>query len=90
MTSKIYLDTSVYVKRFKEEQGSDTIHRVFRIAQKNIRLKIFMSVWTINESIAAIDKKFYQKKLISNDERKKVIATILATSLEYLQTSPNY
>jgi predicted nucleic acid-binding protein len=89
MTTKIYLDTSVYVKRFKEEQGSDTIHRIFRIAQKDSRLKILMSLWTINESITAIDKKFYQKKLISEDERKKVIATILATSLEYLQLFPN-
>jgi predicted nucleic acid-binding protein len=48
-----------------------------------------MSLWTINESIAGIDRNYYQKKLISENERDKVIATILATSVKYMQTYPN-
>jgi predicted nucleic acid-binding protein len=88
-TTRVYLDTSVYLKYFKQEEGSDTVKRVIRIAEKNNSLKIFMSFWTINECITAIDKNFYQKKLVTNEQRDKIIATILATSMNSMQTYPN-
>jgi predicted nucleic acid-binding protein len=89
MMTKIYFDTSVYVKHFKDEDGSDSVERIIQIAEKNNLLKIFMSFWTINESVTAIDKNYYQKKLVSSEERDKIIATILTSSIKYLQTYPN-
>jgi predicted nucleic acid-binding protein len=89
MTTRIYFDTSVYIKHFKDEEGSDAVNRIIQIAEKNKLLKIFMSFWTINESVTAIDKNFYQKKLVSSEERDKIIATILNSSIKYLQTYPN-
>jgi predicted nucleic acid-binding protein len=88
-TIRIYLDTSVYLKYFKEEEGSDTVNRVIRIAKKSVSVRIFMSFWTINECVTAIDKNFYQKKLVTNEQRDKILATILATSMKFMQTYPN-
>ena len=85
MITRIYLDTSVYVKHFKNEEGSDKLRRIIQIAQKNTLLKVFMSLWTINESINAIDKNYFQ----TSAEREKIIATILDTNRIYLQTYPN-
>lgn len=90
MTTRIYFDTSVYVKHFKEEDGSENVNRIIRIAEKNTQLKIFMSFWTINESITAIDKDYYKKKWISSVERDKIIATILDSSAKYVQNYTNF
>lgn len=89
MITRIYFDTSVYVKHFKNEDGSDNVKRIIQIADKNRLLKVFMSLWTINESVNAIDKNYHQRKLVSSEERDKIIATILDTSRKYLQTYPN-
>src|SRR5262245_6666497 len=89
MITRIYFDTSIYVKHFKNEYGSDNVKRIIQIAEKNRLLKVFMSLWTINESVNAIDKNYFQKKLVSSEERNKIIATILNTSKKYLQTYPN-
>jgi predicted nucleic acid-binding protein len=87
MITRIYFDTSVYVKHFKNEDGSDNVKRILQIAEKNRLLKVFMSLWTINESVNAIDKNYFQKRLVSSEERNKIIATI-NTSKKYLQTYP--
>jgi predicted nucleic acid-binding protein len=89
MATRIYFDTSVYVKHFKDEVGSDSVERIIQIAKKNKQLKIFMSFWTINESVTAIDTNYYQKNLVSSEKRDKIIATILDASIKYLQTYPN-
>lgn len=90
MTTRIYFDTSVYVKHFKEEDGSENVNRIIRIAEKNTQLKIFMSFWTINGSITAIDKDYYKNKWISSVERDKIIATILDSSAKYVQNYKNF
>jgi predicted nucleic acid-binding protein len=84
---RVYSDSSVYVKYFKDERGSENVKRIIQIARKNKLLKIFMSLWTINETVTAIDK--YQKNIVSREVRDKIIATILDTSVKYLQTYPN-
>jgi predicted nucleic acid-binding protein len=89
LTTRIYFDASVYVKHFKDEDGSESVNRIIRIAQKNKQLKIFMSFWTINESITAIDK-YFRKKVVTSENRDKIIATILASSVKYLQNYPNF
>ena len=70
---RIYFDSSAYTKVFTEETGSDNAKRLFELAYKN-RVKIVLSVWTINESIAAIDKKCHQKKMMSQELCRKIIA----------------
>jgi predicted nucleic acid-binding protein len=89
MITRIYFDTSVYVKQFKYEDGSDNVKTIIQIAEKNRLLRVFISFWTINESVNAIDKKnYYQKSLVSSEERDKIIATMLDTS-KNIQTYPN-
>lgn len=89
MTTRIYFDTSVYVKSFKDEDGSNSVNRIIQIAKKNKQLKILMSWWTLNESITAIDSNYKQRKLLSSEERNKIIATILYSSIKYLQNYQN-
>lgn len=48
-----------------------------------------MSYWTINESVTAIDKDYFQKKLVSSEQWNKIIATILDVSVNYLQRYSN-
>lgn len=89
MITRVYLDTSAYVKYFKDEFGSDSVRRIILIAHKNRSLRIFMSLWTINESVTAIDK-YHRKNWVSSLERDQIIATILADNLNYLQNYPNF
>lgn len=45
-----------------------------------------MSTWTINETIAAIDRK-HRRKEISDHERTKILATIIRHAIEYSEAS---
>jgi predicted nucleic acid-binding protein len=86
---RIYFDASAYTKVFTEETGSDNAKRLFELAYKN-RVKIVLSVWTINESIAAIDKKCHQKKMMSQEICSKIIAATFRQIKEFSErTSRN-
>ncbi len=79
---KIYVDSSAYVKFFKSEVGSSVVKKIIDLAEKD-KITICISMWTINESIAAIDKKHYQKHLIKEKTKNKIIATILQETLKF-------
>lgn len=72
---RIYLDTSAFLKEFSEESKSEIIHRIFEMCRAG-KITIITSRWTINESTAALDKK-YKKGEITTFERDQVIFTIL-------------
>ncbi|MGH9921117.1 MAG: type II toxin-antitoxin system VapC family toxin [Nitrososphaerales archaeon] len=74
-SAKIYLDTSVFLKEFSEEPKSEVIHRIFEMCRQR-KVTIVTSRWTINESIAALDKK-HNRGEITDFERDQVIFTML-------------
>ncbi len=71
----IYLDTSAYVKRFSRERASEVADTLFTICNAG-EVKILISSWVINESIAAIDRKCRRRE-ISLEERNKCISTLI-------------
>ena len=63
------------MKKFSEESKSEIIHRIFEMCREG-KVTIVTSRWTINESIAALDKK-HKKGEITIFDRSQVIFTIL-------------
>jgi len=76
-STRIYLDTSAFLKEFSEEPKSEIIHRIFEMCRRE-RVTIVTSRWTINESISALEKK-RRKGEITSSERDTVIFTLLIT-----------
>ncbi len=69
---RIYLDTSAFVKRYCEEEGSDVVNEVFESGNE-----ILSSYWTLAEAIAAIDRKV-AKRQISEEERDFAISVLFS------------
>ncbi|MEA2075965.1 MAG: type II toxin-antitoxin system VapC family toxin [Euryarchaeota archaeon] len=69
---KIYLDTSAFVKRYCEEEGSEIVNEIFESGKE-----IVISYWTLAEATAAIDKKV-TKRQISAEERDFVLSFLLS------------
>jgi len=69
---RIYLDTSAFVKRYCEEEGSDVVNEVFESGDE-----ILSSYWTLAEAIAAIDRKV-AKRQISEEERDFAISVLFS------------
>src|SRR6478672_1391466 len=84
---RIYLDSSVYVKLFKEEEGSDVAKKLISLAETSNKIKIFLSYWVINESIAAIDKTQNQKHIMGKKRKEIIIATILKKIIDYSESN---
>lgn len=82
---KVYFDSSAYVKIFAQESGSQDARLLFELAHEG-RVQIFMSTWTINETIAAIDRK-HRRMEISENELKRILATIIKNTIEYSEDS---
>ena len=74
--TRIYLDTSAFLKEFSEEPKSQIVHRIFEMCRSGT-VTIITSRWTINESIAAFDRKHHAKGEISASERDIAIFTML-------------
>ncbi len=71
---RIYLDTSAFVKRYSEEQGSEIINEIFEG-----NFKLVTSHWTLAEAIGAIDKKVAKKQI--TDEEKAFILSVLFSDI---------
>jgi predicted nucleic acid-binding protein len=83
---RIYLDSSAYVKIFKREMGSKLAKQLVSLAENN-RIRIFLSYWVINETIAAIDKTHIQRGEIKNTRKEIIIATILKKLIDYSESN---
>jgi predicted nucleic acid-binding protein len=88
---RIYFDASAYVKAFTNEDGSDHAKRILELAQDsaNESFQILLSVWTINETIAAIDQKGNQHHEITQEQATNIIATILEKTKTYYERTSN-
>lgn len=75
MKKLVYFDTSAVIKEFVPEVGSDLVDDV-SIAAKAGKLQVVMSVWSINEAVAVIDRLTRRPKdPLSQSERQQIIAT---------------
>lgn len=81
-STRIYLDTSAFLKEFSEEPKSEIVHRIFEMCRER-KVTIVTSRWTINESVAALDKKRKMGE-ITDSERDQVIFTMLRTVEELI------
>jgi predicted nucleic acid-binding protein len=86
---RIYLDSSVYVKLFKEENGSATANQVVSYVEINRRFRICLSYWVVNETIAAIDQACNRRHEITRKQRDIIIPTIFRRLLEYSKSHVN-
>lgn len=84
---KIFFDTSVYVKIFAQEPGTQEAKHLIDLAHEG-RVEILLSVWAINEAIAAIDRRCSQRNGLTPDERDIIVATILKQGMEW--ANPEY
>jgi predicted nucleic acid-binding protein len=80
---RIYLDSSVYVKLFCTEDGSDTAEQIILYVKTNRRYRIYLSYWVVNESVAAVDQMYNQRHKITKEQRDIIIATIFNSLIEY-------
>lgn len=83
---RIYFDTSAYVKIYSQEAGTEVADSLFKLAEDR-RTKIVMSIWAVNETIAAIDRK-NRRKEIRDPQRDMIFATIIKRTAEYAE-NPN-
>jgi predicted nucleic acid-binding protein len=52
---RIYLDSSIVVKRYVEEPGSNTVKQVYRRAYAG-EVKLVFSLWNVGEVLGAFDR----------------------------------
>jgi predicted nucleic acid-binding protein len=79
--TKVFFDSSVYVKAFTQEFGTETISQLFQLAYDK-RIQILLSVWAINETIGAVDRK-YRRKEITEQQKGTIIATIFDRAIKW-------
>ena len=70
---KLYLDTSVMLKRYITEPGTNIADEIFDKAEKG-ELTITISLWNIGEAIGVLDEK-RRKKWITEEEFSQTLKT---------------
>jgi len=76
----IYLDTSAFVNEYHDEEGSAYVHEIFRKAKEGGE-KLATSLWTISETINALDKH-KRRKEVADEEFEIVIGAIFSDILD--------
>lgn len=76
---RIYLDTSTFIKGFRNEERSELVHNILEKCA-NGHLTVVISLWTLAESLSALDKAYNKKGLISLPEANSTISRMLGYS----------
>ncbi|MGH9877007.1 MAG: type II toxin-antitoxin system VapC family toxin [Nitrososphaera sp.] len=77
MKKLVYFDTSAVIKEFVPEVGSDLVDDVSNAARAG-KLKVIMSIWSVNEAVAVIDRLTRRPaEPLSPSERQQIIATFV-------------
>lgn len=80
---KLYLDTSVVVKRYITEKGSDLAKEIYQRSDMR-ELDISFSMWNVGETIGVIDQ--YQKKgWISESQFADAVDALAGETLRLLR-----
>ncbi len=81
--NKVYFDTSALFKEFENTIGSDLVDKII-VNAKEGKVQIISSIWSINEAVAVIDRK-YRKGELQDTEAQIIFATLsdrISTSTE--------
>ncbi|CAG1002880.1 MAG: PIN domain protein [Candidatus Methanoperedens nitroreducens] len=81
----IYIDSSAYVKEYHDETGSDQVQLIFENAKKGFDV-ILISLWTISETINAIDKHFMRREF-NEEEYNTVLGAIFSDLLDMVESN---
>lgn len=73
---RIYLDTSAFIKGFRNEERSEIVHSILEKCT-NGQLTVVISLWTLAESLSALDKAYSKKGSISLPEANSTISRML-------------
>jgi predicted nucleic acid-binding protein len=85
MIKPVYFDSTVFVKIFKLEQGSDFAKLIIELSRRTEDFyQISMSDWTINEAISAIDQSVKTREM-SKEQSDSAIGLLLNKLIEYTQ-----
>lgn len=66
---RLFLDSSAYVKIFSPEEGSQTVQKLLE-AGKEGKAELVVSSWTINEAVAALDRKARRREITQQGRDK--------------------
>ncbi len=80
----VYIDTSAFFKIFIEEEANDVVERIILLAKEK-KIRIILSDWVINESIALIDENRRREKI-----KKIETQTILSEIVDMIQAHVEY
>jgi predicted nucleic acid-binding protein len=74
---RVYFDTSAVIKEFVPEVGSDLVDDTSNAARDD-KLQVIMSIWSINEAVAVIDR-LTRRPLdpLSIAEQQQIMATFV-------------
>lgn len=61
----IYLDTSAFIKRYAEEEGTEAIDKLFDSAYRGSAV-LAVSVFNLGEAVSALDKKARRGELLGD------------------------
>ncbi|MEM0244314.1 MAG: type II toxin-antitoxin system VapC family toxin, partial [Zestosphaera sp.] len=87
----VYLDSSVIVKRYIEEPGSEYVGQLYVQAYNGL-IKISFSLWNIGEVLGVLDKSRTREIITAEDyqvvKKRFLSETLRLTKLGYLVTVP--
>ena len=82
MAPKIYLDSSVIVKRYVQEKGSDSANLVYAKCDSK-ELSMYFSFWNIGEALGAIDQ-YHKRRWITERQHKEAVKTFAGECLRLM------
>jgi len=77
---RIYLDSSVIVKRYVKEVGSEAVDAIFDSAEVG-KVKIFFSTWNIGEVLGVFDK-YTEKGFLSEEDLRRILLHFISETIK--------
>jgi len=80
---KVYLDSSVLVKRYVEEKGSDIVDLIYSKSEVG-KIVLVFSAWNIGEVLGVLDK-YLAKKAIGPIKFRECVNRLLLESIKMVR-----
>jgi uncharacterized protein len=81
--TKLYLDSSVIVKRYIAEKGSESAARVYERSDSK-EISVCFSIWNIGEAIGVMDQ-YRRRGWITEDQFGKSLASLAGETLRLMK-----
>lgn len=80
--TRIYLDSSVIVKRYLQEKGTEAANLIYERCDSK-EASIFFSFWNIGEALGAFDQ-YFKRKWITKQQHDRAVKTFSGECLRLL------